>query len=75
MSMGFSKQEYWSGLSCPPPGNLADLSFLPIVKTFHILLFFLENCVFVFINYICFHLNDFCSNMFLIFIYLDLLNY
>ena len=20
--MGFSKQEYWSGLSCPPPGNL-----------------------------------------------------
>ena len=20
--MGFSKQEYWSGLSCPPPGDL-----------------------------------------------------
>ena len=20
--MGFSRQEYWSGLSCPPPGNL-----------------------------------------------------
>ena len=22
LSMGFSKQEYWSGLSCPPPGHL-----------------------------------------------------
>ena len=23
-SMGFSRQEYWSRLSCPPPGNLPD---------------------------------------------------
>ena len=23
-SMGFSKQEYWSGLPCPPPGDLPD---------------------------------------------------
>ena len=22
MSMGFSRQEYWSGLPCPAPGNL-----------------------------------------------------
>ena len=22
--MGFSRQEYWSGLSFPPPGNLPD---------------------------------------------------
>ena len=22
--MGFSRQEYWSGLSCPPPGDLPD---------------------------------------------------
>ena len=22
LSMGFSKQEYWSGLPCPPPGEL-----------------------------------------------------
>ena len=22
--MGFSRQEYWSGLPCPPPGDLAD---------------------------------------------------
>ena len=24
-SMGFSRQEYWSGLPCPAPGDLADL--------------------------------------------------
>ena len=24
LSMGFSRQEYWSGLPCPPPGNLSD---------------------------------------------------
>ena len=22
LSMGFCRQEYWSGLPCPPPGNL-----------------------------------------------------
>ena len=24
LSMGFARQEYWSGLPCPPPGNLPD---------------------------------------------------
>ena len=24
LSMGFSRQEYWGGLLCPPPGNLLD---------------------------------------------------
>ena len=24
LSMGFSRQESWSGLSCPPPGDLPD---------------------------------------------------
>ena len=24
LSMGFSRQEYWSGLSCPPPGDFPD---------------------------------------------------
>ena len=24
LSMGLSRQEYWSGLSCPPPGNLPN---------------------------------------------------
>ena len=25
LSMGFSRQDYWSGLPCPPPGDLPDL--------------------------------------------------
>ena len=25
LSMGFSRQEYWSGLPCPPPGDLPNL--------------------------------------------------
>ena len=28
LSMGFSRQDYWSGLPCPPPGNLPD----PVIK-------------------------------------------
>ena len=24
LSMGFSRQEYWTGLPCPPPGVLPD---------------------------------------------------
>ena len=24
LPMGFSRQEYWSGLPCPSPGNLPD---------------------------------------------------
>ena len=24
LSMGFSRQEYWNGVSCPPPGDLLD---------------------------------------------------
>ena len=27
--MGFSRQEYWSGLPCCPPGNLTDLGIKP----------------------------------------------
>ena len=29
LSMGFSKQEYWSGLPCPPPGDLPDPGIKP----------------------------------------------
>ena len=29
LSMGFSKQEYWSGLPYPPPGDLPDLGMEP----------------------------------------------
>ena len=27
--MGFSRQEYWSGLPCPPPGDLPDPEIKP----------------------------------------------
>ena len=27
--MGFSRQEYWSGLPCPPPGDLLDPGVKP----------------------------------------------
>ena len=29
LSMGFSRQEYWSGLLCPPPGDLPDPGIEP----------------------------------------------
>ena len=29
VSMGFSRQEYWSGLPCPPPGDLSDPGIEP----------------------------------------------
>ena len=29
VSMGFSRQEYWSGLPCPTPGDLPDPGIKP----------------------------------------------
>ena len=29
LSMEFSRQEYWSGLPCPPPGDLPNLGIKP----------------------------------------------
>ena len=29
LSMGFSRQEYWSGLPCPPPGDLHNPGIEP----------------------------------------------
>ena len=30
LSLGFSRQEYWSGLPCPPLGDLADSGIKPM---------------------------------------------
>ena len=30
LSMGFSRQEYWTGLPCPPPGDLFDPGIGPV---------------------------------------------
>ena len=33
LSMGLSRQEYWSGLLCPPPGALSYLGIEPVSLT------------------------------------------
>ena len=33
LSMGFSRQEYWCGLLCPPPGNLPNPGIKPAPLT------------------------------------------
>ena len=33
LSMGFSRQEYWSGLPCPPPGDLPHPGIEPAFKS------------------------------------------
>ena len=30
LSMGFPRQQYWSGLPCPPPGDLPDSGIEPV---------------------------------------------
>ena len=30
LSMGFSRQEYWHGLPCPPPGDLPNPGIKPV---------------------------------------------
>ena len=30
LSMGFFRQQYWSGLPCPPPGDLPDPGIKPV---------------------------------------------
>ena len=30
LSMGFSRQDYWSGLPCPLPGDLPDPGIVPM---------------------------------------------
>ena len=30
LSLEFSRQEYWSGLLCPPPGDLPDPGIKPV---------------------------------------------
>ena len=37
LSMGFSRQEYWSGLSCPSPRDLHDPEIKPTSLTSHAL--------------------------------------
>ena len=34
LSVEFSRQEYWNGLPCPPPGDLSDLGIKPRSLTY-----------------------------------------
>ena len=36
LSMGFSRQEHWSGLPCPPPGDLPDPGTEPASPVFQV---------------------------------------
>ena len=36
LSLGFSRQEYWSGLPCPPPGDLPDPEIEPFVSSLYL---------------------------------------
>ena len=36
LSMGFSRQEYWSGLPCPPPGDLSNPGVEPASSTLQV---------------------------------------
>ena len=37
LSVGFSRQEYWSALPGPPPGDLCDLGLKHMPPVFHAL--------------------------------------
>ena len=37
LSMGFSRQEQWSGLPCPPPGNILNPGIEPVSLISHAL--------------------------------------
>ena len=36
LSLGFSRQEYWSGLQCPPPGDLPNSGIKPRSPTWQV---------------------------------------
>ena len=60
LSMGFSRQEYWSGLPCPPPGDLPDPGTEPASLFFFVFfcfLFFVFFILFYFKFYFIFKLN------------------
>ena len=55
LSMGFFRQAYWSGLSCPPPGDLPDPGIKPksltsvLAREFFVCLFFFLSFFFFFL--------------------------
>ena len=44
LPVGFSRQEYWSGLPCPPPGDLPDLGIKPATPTLQVDSLLVSHC-------------------------------
>ena len=67
LSMGFSRQEYWSGLSCPPPEDLADPGIKPACLIFPVVAggFFTNIYIYIYIYiYLVTHyINTFRSSI------------
>ena len=53
LSMGFSRQEYWSGLPFPPPGNLLEPGIEPMSPALQIL-YLLSHLEAIYIHALCF---------------------
>ena len=64
--MGFSRQEYWSGLSFPPPGNLPDPGIKPASRTCPVLAgrFFITSATWESPVTACKHANTLDSDIF-----------
>ena len=45
LSMGFSRQEYWSGRPCPPPGDLPDPGYEPVSPVLQQILYHLNHLI------------------------------
>ena len=43
LSMGYSRQEDWSGLPCPPPGDLSDPGIKPTSPALQVVLHHLNH--------------------------------
>ena len=84
-SMGFSKQEYWSGLPCPPSGDLPDPEIeprSPVSSAFQVESLPLSHCKplilgarLKFVFYLCFYL---CMGMYVfmyVYVYWYFLHY
>ena len=64
LSMGFPRQEYWSGLSCPPPRDLPNLGIeprfpvAPALQVDSLLLSHQESQISYIVLYNTFHTNN-----------------
>ena len=65
LSMGFSRQEYWSGSPCPPAGDLPDPGMEPVSLMYPALagsfFFFFKGQIILF--YFLFFCSEFCHTL------------